>query len=94
MHKTDIVALVAAQTDMSRDKADAAVSAMIEHITNALSRTETVALTGFGSFSKSQRAARQGRHPKTGASIEIAASNSVLFKPGKALKDAVNQPSD
>jgi nucleoid DNA-binding protein len=91
MHKTEMIALVAEQTDMSRDKADAAVSAIIEHITNALSRGETVTLVGFGSFVKTHRAARHGRHPKTGASIAIAASSSVLFKPGKALKDAVNQ---
>lgn len=92
MHKTDLVDRVADQTDMSRDKADAAVSALIEHITNALSRNEPVTLVGFGSFVRSQRAARQGRHPQTGETINIAASNSVLFRPGKALKDTLNQP--
>lgn len=90
MHKTDLVDRVADATDMSREKADAAVSAMIEHITNTLSRDESVNLVGFGSFVRSQRAARQGRHPRTGANITIAASNGVLFRPGKALKDALN----
>ena len=65
MNKSDLVTAVAAQADLTKEKADAAVSAMIEQITNALSRDEAVALVGFGSF-------------------------SVSFKPGKALKDAVN----
>lgn len=90
MHKPDLVARVAELTDMSKDKADTAVSALIEQITNALNRNEPVSLVGFGSFSVSRRAARIGHHPKTGASLSMAASNSVLFKPGKALKDAVN----
>lgn len=90
MHKTDLVDRVADVADMSRDKADAAVSAMIEHITNALSRNEAVTLVGFGSFVRSQRAARQGRHPQTGETIQIAASSSVIFRPGKGLKDALN----
>jgi len=90
MHKTELVARVADQADLSRDKADAAVSAMIEHITNALSRNEAVSLIGFGSFTQTQRKARTGRNPQTGNAIDIAASNGILFKPGKALKDAVN----
>lgn len=90
MHKTDMVIQVAEQTGLNRDKADAAVSTMIEHITNALSRQEPVSLIGFGTFSVNQRAARQGRHPQTGAPIEIAASRSVSFKPSKALKDGLN----
>src|SRR5690606_24417798 len=90
MHKTDLVIRVAEQTDLSREKADTAVSAIIEHITNALSRNEAVSLIGFGSFTRTQRRARTGRNPQTGEAIDIAASNGVLFKPGKALKDAVN----
>ncbi|HWV15284.1 MAG TPA: HU family DNA-binding protein [Cellvibrio sp.] len=90
MNKTDLVTAVAAQADLSKEKADAAVSAIIEQITNALSRDESVALVGFGSFNQSSRAARTGRNPQTGATIEIAASKSVSFKAGKALKDAVN----
>jgi nucleoid DNA-binding protein len=90
MNKSDLVTAVATQADLSKEKADAAVSSIIEHITNALSRDEAVTLVGFGSFSQSHRAARSGRNPQTGAVIQISASNSVSFKPGKALKDAVN----
>ncbi len=90
MHKTELVAAVAELTDISKDKANDVVSAIFDEITNALSRNETVNLIGFGSFTQRHRAARTGRSPQTGESIEIAASNSVGFKPGKALKDAVN----
>jgi nucleoid DNA-binding protein len=84
MNKADLVTAVAAQADLTKEKADAAVSAIVEQITNALSRDESVTLIGFGTFSQSHRAAR------TGAAIEIKASNSVNFKAGKALKDSVN----
>lgn len=90
MHKSDLIAAVADATDLSRDKADLAVSAILEQITNALARNEAVSLVGFGSFSQRSRAARTGRSPKTGETIQIPASNSVGFKPGKALKDAIN----
>lgn len=90
MHKTELVAAVAELTDISKDKANDVVSAIFDEITNALSRNETVNLIGFGSFTQRHRAARTGRSPQTGETIEIAASNSVGFKPGKALKDAVN----
>lgn len=90
MNKTDLVVVVANQLDVSAHKADLTVSAIFEHITNALSRGENVSLVGFGSFSVSARAARIGRNPQTGAELIIAASNAVTFKAGKALKDAVN----
>lgn len=91
MHKTDIVVAVANVTGLSANKADLAVSAFLEQITNAVSRGETVSLIGFGSFNPTARAARTGRNPQTGAAIQIAASKSVSFKAGKALKDAVNE---
>ena len=90
MHKTDIVVAVANKLELSAHKADLTVSAFIEQITNALARGESVSLLGFGSFVVSERAARTGRNPQTGATIQIAASKNVSFKPGKALKDAVN----
>ncbi|MBB3169864.1 HU family DNA-binding protein [Simiduia aestuariiviva] len=90
MYKTDLVAAVADATDLTKDKADLAVSAILEQITNALARDDSVSLVGFGSFTRRSRAARTGRSPKTGETIQIPASNSVGFKPGKALKDAVN----
>lgn len=90
MNKIDLVTCVAAQTGLSKDKADAVVAALLEQITNALNRNETVTLVGFGSFSQVARAARSGRNPRTGAVIEIAASKNAVFKPGKALKEAIN----
>lgn len=90
MHKTELVAAVADIADLPKEKANDVVSAIVDEITNALSREETVSLIGFGTFSPRHRAARTGRSPKTGESIQIAASTSVGFKPGKALKDAVN----
>lgn len=90
MHKPDLVTAVSTQTGLSKDKADAVVSAFVEQITNALSRDENIALVGFGSFTISHRAARSGRHPQTGAALAISASKSVVFKPGKVFKAAVN----
>ncbi len=90
MHKTDLVVALANNEQLSAHKADLVVSAFVEQITNALSRGETVSLLGFGSFNVSERAARTGRNPQTGAEIQIAASKAVTFKAGKALKDAVN----
>ena len=90
MHKSDLVAAVADLADISKDKANDVVSAIFDEITNALSRDEAVSLVGFGSFTQRHRAARTGRSPKTGETIQISASNTVGFKPGKALKDALN----
>ena len=63
---------------------------MVEAITNALKAGDQVSVVGFGSFSVRERAARTGRNPQTGATIQIAASKNPAFKAGKALKDAVN----
>ncbi|MEC8428305.1 MAG: HU family DNA-binding protein [Pseudomonadota bacterium] len=90
MHKTELAEFVAEQTDLPKAKANDIVAVIFEEITNALSRDESVNLVGFGSFSQRHRAARTGRSPKTGEAIDIPASNSVGFKAGKALKDAVN----
>ncbi|BFM13761.1 hypothetical protein R50072_39140 [Simiduia litorea] len=90
MHKSDLIAAVAETADLTKDKADLVVSSILEQITNALSRDDVVSLVGFGSFSQRKRAARTGRSPKTGETIQIPASVSVGFKPGKGLKDAVN----
>ncbi|GLS28276.1 HU family DNA-binding protein [Marinibactrum halimedae] len=90
MHKTELVAAVADIADLPKEKASTVVSAILDEITNALSRDEVVSLVGFGTFSQRHRAARTGRSPKTGETIQIAASTTVGFKPGKALKDSVN----
>jgi nucleoid DNA-binding protein len=90
MKKSDLVAKVIDTADISQHDADNAVTAIFEHITNALARKDDVSLVGFGSFVVKARAARMGRNPSTGDAIEIAASNNVQFRPGKSLKDAVN----
>ncbi len=90
MHKTELVAAVAEAANISKDQANEVVSATLDEITNALSRDETVSLIGFGTFSRRHRAARTGRSPSTGEPIQIEASISVGFKPGKQLKDSVN----
>ena len=90
MTKSELLTQVAAQASLTKASADAAVSAVFSAITDALANGETVTLTGFGTFSVRSREARQGRNPRTGESITIAASSIPAFKAGKALRDAVN----
>lgn len=90
MRKPELAAAIAEAVDISQDKANDVLSAILEEITNAVSRDETVSLVGFGTFSRRHRSARKGKNPQTGEIIDIAASNTVGFKPGKALKDAVS----
>lgn len=90
MKKSDIIDKVIDIADLSHQQADDAVSAVFEQITNALSRGESVNLVGFGAFSIKQRAERNGRNPNSGEVILIPASTQPAFKPGKALKEAVN----
>lgn len=90
MKKSDLIADVSQAIDVSATKADDVVSTLFEHITNALARNENVNLIGFGRFSVKARPERQGRNPKTGESMTIEAGQSVQFKAGKQLKDAVN----
>ena len=89
MLKQELVKAVAEIADLSERQADAVVAAVLEQITNALSRGETVNLVGFGSFSVKARPARQGRNPKSGEPINIPASSAPVFKAGKGLKDAM-----
>ena len=90
MRKTDITSTIAKTAELTEREADNALCAFVEQVTNALARGEAISLIGFGSFSVRNRAARTGRHPKTGEAIQIAASNQVSFKPGKQLKELVN----
>ena len=90
MNKTDLVDAVAQATDTSKADASNAVDAVFDIITIALKGGDGVQLIGFGNFSVADRAARQGRNPRTGEAIQIAASKQPKFKAGKALKDAVN----
>ena len=89
MTKSELAAKVAAQASLSAAAADRAVGAVFSAISDALASGEAVTLTGFGTFSTRRREARQGRNPRTGESITIAASNVPSFKAGKTLRDAV-----
>ena len=90
MNKTELAAAVAAKTELSKKDAEAAVNAVLASITDALAEGDKVALVGFGTFEVAERAAREGRNPKTGETMPIAASKTPKFKAGKALKDMVN----
>ena len=90
MNKTELATIVADKADISKEKASEVVTAITDEITAALAREESVSLIGFGSVVRRSRAARKGKNPQTGQEIDIAASNSVGFKAGKALKDSVN----
>ena len=89
MNKTELVNAIAAKTGLSKKDSDAALAATVEAITEALKAGDKVSLIGFGTFEVRERAARQGKNPATGATIEIAACKAPAFKAGKALKDAV-----
>jgi len=90
VNKNDLVAAVAAQADVSKTDAAKAVDAVFQAITEALQKKDEVRLVGFGTFSVAERAATEGRNPRTGAKITIPASKQPKFKAGKGLKDAVN----
>lgn len=90
MNKTELIDAVAEGTDISKAAAARAVDTVIEKITQALKQGEQVVIVGFGTFAVKDRAARKGRNPQTGATIDIPASKIPGFKAGKALKDAVN----
>ena len=90
MNKSDLVDAVAGSADMSKAEAGRAVDAVLDGITGALGQGDPVALVGFGTFSVRHRAAREGRNPQTGATIQISAKNVVKFKAGADLSSSVN----
>jgi len=90
MNKTELVDAMADSADISKAAAGRALDGMVDAITAALAKGDQVSIIGFGSFSVRERAARTGRNPQTGKTIEIKASKNAAFKAGKALKDAVN----
>lgn len=90
MNKAELIDQVARSADLSHASAARAVDAMFGAIANSLRNGEQVMVTGFGSFSVTERAARNGRNPRTGEPIAIAASKNPRFKAGKGLKDALN----
>ena len=87
MTKTDLIAQVAANTEMSKKSAEMAVNAAFEALGKAMAEGEKITISGFGTFEI--RAERQGINPRTREPITIAASKSIVFKPGKALKDTL-----
>ncbi|RZU98929.1 HU family DNA-binding protein [Spiribacter vilamensis] len=90
MNKSELIDAVAESADLSKADATKAVDAFAATVTDALNQGDQVTLVGFGTFTVRERAARTGRNPRTGESIDIPASKVPGFKAGKALKDAVN----
>ncbi|PLX51451.1 MAG: DNA-binding protein [Desulfobulbaceae bacterium] len=89
MNKSELVDNMASSAGISKAAAEKALTGLLDSITNALSGGDKVTLVGFGTFSTSKRAARQGRNPQTGATIKIPARTVARFKPGSKLADAV-----
>ena len=90
MKKVELVEAVAKSAGLTKSAAAQAVDATFEAIIKALKKGEKVPVVGFGTFGVSKRAAREGRNPRTGETVHIAARNAVTFKAGSALKDSVN----
>jgi integration host factor subunit beta len=90
MTKADLVEKVAAEADMTKKDAEQLVEIIFESIVSTLNKGEKIELRGFGSFRVRQRNARKGRNPKTGASVNIPAKRVAYFKPGKDLKEVIN----
>jgi len=90
MNKTQLVAAIADSADIKKSDAEKALHAFTSIVAEQLKAGEKIQLVGFGTFEVSERAAREGRNPSTGATMQIAASKAPKFKAGKALKDLVN----
>ena len=91
MNKTELVAAIAEHADMTKKDADKAITAFTEVVAKELKKGEKIQLVGFGTFEVVDRDAREGRNPKTGETMTIAASKAPKFKAGKALKDEMNR---
>ena len=90
VNKSELIDAIAEGADISKAAASRALDSAIDTVTNALKGGDQVTIVGFGTFQVRDRAARTGRNPRTGEEIKIAAAKVPAFKPGKALKDAVN----
>lgn len=90
MNKTELVAAVAEQADISKKDAEKVLKAFVDVVTEELKKEHKIQLVGFGTFEVSERAAREGRNPQTGKTMSIPASKAPKFKAGKALKDSIN----
>ena len=89
MNKSELIEAIAQEADISKATAAKALDGMMNAVTGALKKGDTVTLVGFGTFYVGERAARQGRNPKTGEPLTIAAAKTPKFRAGKALKDAL-----
>ena len=90
MNRSELVAVIATSADITKADAERALNGIMEAITDALSKGDKVALIGFGTFSTTKRAARDGRNPQTGKTMKIKAKTVAKFKAGAKLADAVN----
>lgn len=90
MNKSELVAAIAEQTELSKKDAEKALVAFVDVVSDELAKGGKIQLVGFGTFDVAERSAREGRNPQTGATMNIPASKAPRFKAGKALKDAVN----
>ena len=90
MNKTELIDAMAQKTGLSKAKSEEALKAFTEVVTEELKAGGKIQLVGFGTFEVTERAARDGRNPRTGETMTIAATKTPKFKAGKALKDAVN----
>ena len=91
MNKTELVAAMAAKTELSKKDSEKALKAFMEVVSEQLKKGEKIQLIGFGTFEVAKRAARTGKNPQTGKAIKIPACKAPKFKAGKALKDTVNK---
>ena len=91
MNKTELVAAIANEAELSKKDSEKALKAFVDVVTEELKNGRKIQLVGFGTFEVSERAAREGRNPQTGKTMKIAACKAPKFKAGKALKDAVNK---
>ena len=90
MTKTELVAIIADKVELTKKDAEAALNAFMDSVKEALAKGDKVSLVGFGTFEVRERAAREGKNPRTGEKLTIVACKVPAFKPGKALKDKVN----
>ena len=90
MNKSELISMLASKTEMPKKDAEKAVNSFIEIITDSLVKDDKIQLVGFGTFSVKERAAREGRNPRTGEVVKIKAAKAPAFKAGKALKEKVN----
>ena len=91
MNKTELVDAIAKDCDLSKVAAQRVLDSLLDHVVATVAKGDSIQLVGFGTFTSGKRAARIGRDPRTGQSINIAAATTVKFAAGKAFKDAVNK---